>query len=80
MTQEQNIDDVLTQMSNAILAIARVQAQLAPDLLHAHLGGAVKASQASGVGDALIMELYQKTFPGRDLPIGYSLDIPNPNA
>ncbi|HCF3155539.1 TPA: hypothetical protein ACRNCK_001694 [Pseudomonas aeruginosa] len=64
-----DLDQALSQMNNAILAIAKVVAQLDAASLQQCLGAAVYASRNQGVGDTIILEIFQKALPGFQLPV-----------
>jgi hypothetical protein len=56
-------DQAIYQLTNAVMALAKVLAQASPDLSQGYLAAAVEGSRASGHGTDLIEEIYRATFP-----------------
>ncbi|WP_024645846.1 hypothetical protein [Pseudomonas syringae] len=82
MSEEKIIDPsaAINQINNTLLALAKLAALANPEEAKKHLGVAVLASRNIGSGDEFVYEIYQKVFPGQDLPTTYSLDIPKPKG
>lgn len=68
-------DQEIAQLSNLLLGLAECIAQSNPALAKVFIGRAVLASRRQGAGDRIALEIYQKVFPGHDLPIEVSSDI-----
>lgn len=62
------ITEAVNQINNTLLALTRIAAHSNPDVAKAYLGAAVYASRQQGSGDNFVLEIYQKTFPGQELP------------
>ncbi|KAI2693234.1 hypothetical protein [Pseudomonas sp. TNT3] len=56
-------DKAILQLTNAVMALSRVLAQLAPELTQGNLAIAVEGSRAKGHGVELVEEIYKSTFP-----------------
>ena len=61
--------DAIAQLTSLVLALAHTQAESNPDLALAHIGGAVIVCRNQGVGDYYPLQVFQKVFPGRNLPV-----------
>lgn len=72
MSNEVKIEDAVFQLTNTVLALTNVLAQVAPDLTKGYLGFAIEGSRQSGHGDTLVKEIFQKAFPGAPFPIALS--------
>lgn len=69
MSQQPNqLQHVIDQMANLLLALTKGQADQNPQLTAALVGYAIEASKSGGSPELLI-EIYQKTFPGKPLPV-----------
>lgn len=82
MSEQKVIDPsaAINQINNTLLALARLAAANNPVEAKKYLGAAVLASRENGAGDEFVFEIYRKVFPGQDLPVTYSLDIPVPKG
>ncbi|MBV4552267.1 hypothetical protein HU742_014070 [Pseudomonas sp. SWRI102] len=56
-------DKAILQLTNAVMALSRVLAQVAPELTQGNLAMAVEGSRANGHGIELVEEIYKTTFP-----------------
>lgn len=70
-TNEQEI----AQLSNLVLGLAECMAQTNPELAKVYIGRALLASRKQGAGDGIVLQVYQKVFPGQSLPTEVSNDI-----
>lgn len=82
MSEQKVIDPTaaINQINNALLALARLAAITNPEEAKKYLGAAVLASRENGSSDEFVHQIYRKVFPGQDLPVTYSLDIPAPKG
>lgn len=69
-----DINHAINQINNTLLALAHVAAKSSPGLAEAYLGAAVLASREQGSGDNFVLEIFQKAFPGKSLPIALSAE------
>jgi hypothetical protein len=67
-----DINHAVNQINNTLLALAHIAAKSNPGLAEAYLGAAVLASREQGSGDNFVLEIFQKAFPGKTLPIALS--------
>lgn len=56
-------DKAILQLTNAVMALSRVLAQVSPELTQGYLAMAVEGSRTSGHGVELVEEIYKSTFP-----------------
>jgi hypothetical protein len=62
-------DQAILQLTNAVMALSRVLAQVAPELTQGHLAMALEGSRANGHGVELIEEIFKTTFPNAKPPV-----------
>ncbi|PTC22113.1 hypothetical protein C9383_24720 [Pseudomonas palleroniana] len=74
MTQQSvtQIDDAVMQLTNGLLALTHVLAQVNPDLTKGFLGMAMHGSVQAGNGDSILKAIWEKAFPGALLPVALS--------
>ncbi|QGF94460.1 hypothetical protein GH769_14785 [Pseudomonas sp. CFSAN084952] len=70
MSSEYNVEtvDAVYQLTNAVLALTNVLAQVEPELTKGYLAIAIEGSRQGGHGDGLVKEIFQKAFPGQTIP------------
>lgn len=66
------IDDAVMQLTNGLLALTHVLAQVNPDLTKGFLGMAMHGSLQAGHGDSILRAIWEKAFPGAPLPVALS--------
>ncbi|MBV1812529.1 hypothetical protein KTT58_07245 [Pseudomonas viridiflava] len=72
MSENTSLADALNQLTTIVLALAHTQAAENPDLTLARLGAAVIAGRNQGYGDTYSLQIFEKVFPGKPLPIALS--------
>ena len=72
MSNEVSLQHAVYQLTNTVLALTNVLAQVAPDQTKGYLGFAIEGSRRDGHGDSLVKEIFQKAFPGAPFPIALS--------
>ncbi|WP_123902463.1 hypothetical protein [Pseudomonas soli] len=65
MSDDYNIgpDKAIYQLTNTVMALSRVLAQVSPELTQGHLAMAVEGSRKAGHGTDLVEEIYKSVFP-----------------
>ncbi|WP_124426922.1 hypothetical protein [Pseudomonas orientalis] len=66
------IDDAVMQLTNGLLALTHVLAQVSPDLTKGYLGIAMHGSVEAGYGDSILKAIWEKALPGAPLPVALS--------
>lgn len=75
LDMSETINQQIAQLSNLILGLSECVARTDPNLAKVFIGRAVLASRKQGAGDHIALQVYQKVFPGQELPIEVSSDI-----
>jgi hypothetical protein len=68
-------EKAIAQLSNLLLGVSRTLAHTHPEATQAFIGAAIYASRNDGSGDEILMEVWEKCFPGKPLPTVVSSDI-----
>nr|WP_313036805.1 hypothetical protein [Achromobacter ruhlandii] len=71
-TQKDPLQNIIDQMANLLLALTKGQADKDPTLTKGLLGYAIEASKLDGGSAEMLIQVYEKTFPGAPLPIALS--------
>ena len=66
---ELSASDAIAQLTALVLALAHTQAENNPEQAIARIGAAVLVCRKQGVGDYYPLQIFQKVFPGQNLPI-----------
>lgn len=70
MSQQQiTTEHAIAQLTHLVLALAQAQAASSPEHTLARIGAAVLACRQQGVGDYYPLQIFQKVFPGKNLPV-----------
>lgn len=56
-------EKAIQQLTDAVMALAKVAATLSPEQTQGHLAVAIEGAKRYGHGSQLIEEIYQSTFP-----------------
>ncbi|AYG06671.1 hypothetical protein D7M10_06040 [Pseudomonas fluorescens] len=56
-------EEAIKQLTDAVMALAKVAAELSPEQTQGHLALAVEGAKRHGHGHLLIEEIYNATFP-----------------
>ncbi|AHG43614.1 hypothetical protein N018_13355 [Pseudomonas syringae CC1557] len=66
---EISTEHAIAQLTSLVLALAHTQAASSPDHAAARIGAAIYACREQGVGDYYPLQVFNKVFPGKNLPI-----------
>ncbi|MEI7052210.1 hypothetical protein WCL09_17620 [Pseudomonas koreensis] len=56
-------EEAILQLTDTVMALAKVAAELSPDQTQGHLAVAIEGAKRGGHGHQLIEEIYKATFP-----------------